>query len=375
MAGLYLHIPFCRKACHYCNFHFSTRLQNKNVVVNALLTELSQAARNWDLQQFETIYYGGGTPSLLSEEELQRLQAAIAKNYRLSPSPEITLEANPDDINPESLQFWKNAGINRLSIGVQSFREEDLHWMNRAHTASEALSAVSKARDAGFEHFNIDLIYGTPGLSHDAWRQNIETALQLGITHLSAYALTVESKTALDSMIRRHQAVAPDPEQQAEQFLLLSDRMTEAGWEHYEISNFAVPGHRSRHNSAYWSGAPYLGIGPGAHSFNGKERWWNIANNALYVTGMESGKPVTESELLTTENHFNEYLMTSLRQLEGCSLEVIRSRFNHSWSDELTKDAATFIERGQMELLKDRLVLTREGRLYADGIAAALFRQ
>ncbi len=340
----------------------------------AILTELERESGRLAGEPLETVYYGGGTPSLLETETIASFQQSIRRHFELQPGAEITLEANPDDIDGAQLAGWREAGINRLSIGVQSFREEDLRWMNRAHSAAEALTAIEKARGAGFTDFNIDLIYGSPGLDDAAWEKNLETALSLGVNHISAYALTVEPRTALAHQVSAGEKEPTDPEQQARQFLLLSDWLEAAGWEHYEISNFALPGHRSRHNSAYWEGKPYLGLGPGAHSFDGRTRRWNVSNNALYARGIREGLPVQESETLTPENQFNEYVMTAIRRSEGINLEQVENRFGEKVMQELDAGAARFLAEGSLLRRQHHLALSREGKLFADGIAAALFR-
>jgi len=366
MAGIYLHIPFCRQACHYCNFHFSTSLQLKNDTVDALLKEMEARRDYIGRAPVETIYFGGGTPSLLTEEELGRILNKLHALFPIAPDAELTLEANPDDMAiPGRLTAWRQAGINRLSIGIQSFFEEDLRWMNRVHNAGQALESIHKAQDAGLDNISIDLIYGTPGLSDGNWKKNVEQAFQLGIPHLSCYALTVEPRTALDTMIRQHKKEDIDPEDQARQFLLLMDWVAAAGYEHYEISNFSLPGRRSRHNTSYWQGRPYLGLGPSAHSYDGAaSRQWNIANNALYIKNPGSH---IEKEILTPVQQLNEYIMISLRTMEGLDLGRVPQQ------EVLLRQAEKYIKEGKMILKDNRLVLTREGKLFADGIAAALF--
>jgi len=366
MAGIYLHIPFCRQACHYCNFHFSTSLQLKNDTVDALLKEMEARRDYIGRAPVETIYFGGGTPSLLTEEELGRILNKLHALFPIAPDAELTLEANPDDMAiPGRLTTWRQAGINRLSIGIQSFFEEDLRWMNRVHNAGQALESIHKAQDAGLDNISIDLIYGTPGLSDGNWKKNVEQAFQLGIPHLSCYALTVEPRTALDTMIRQHKKEDIDPEDQARQFLLLMDWVAAAGYEHYEISNFSLPGRRSRHNTSYWQGKPYLGLGPSAHSYDGAaSRQWNIANNALYIKNPGSH---IEKEILTPVQQLNEYIMISLRTMEGLDLGRVPQQ------EVLLRQAEKYIKEGKMILKDNRLVLTREGKLFADGIAAALF--
>jgi oxygen-independent coproporphyrinogen-3 oxidase len=423
MAGIYLHIPFCRQACHYCNFHFSTSLTRINDFVTALLKEMELRKDYIGSEPVETIYFGGGTPSLLEKEELERIMEGLRAHFTIAPGAEITLEANPDDVDfavgpatrtgSRGPDAWRQAGINRLSIGIQSFFEEDLRWMNRAHNAGQAMTSIRLAQEQGFDNISIDLIYGGPTLPDDHWRQNVETALGLQIPHLSCYALTVEPKTALDKMIHQHKKQDVDPEDQARQFLLLMDWTAAAGYEHYEISNFAQPGRRSRHNSSYWQGKTYLGLGPSAHSYNGASREWNVANNATYIAALtgvdatdEAGGSVlaeggfrAEKEVLTPVQRLNEYIMISLRTMEGCDLDVVARRFGEKTAQDLQHRAQRYIqeekmktqwpgkiemetgnkEMGQgtgnreMEAGADRLVLTRSGKLLADGIAADLF--
>lgn len=375
MAGIYIHIPFCRQACNYCNFHFSTSLHYKNAFIQALLKEIElQATANYlQSQQVETIYFGGGTPSLLQIDELALLMNAFHQRFNIQPTAEITLEANPDDVTDEKLIGWKTLGINRLSIGIQSLFEEDLQWMNRAHTAAEAKNVISKARAAGFETFTVDLIYGTPGLTDEKWKQNLDWVVAQGINHLSCYALTVEEKTALDKQIRLHQKQPVDPEQQSRQFLLLMDYMHQAGFEHYEISNFAKPGHRSKHNSSYWHGTHYLGLGPSAHSFNGISRQWNIANNQQYIQSLEQAIIPFEKEELTETQRLNEYIMTSLRLMEGCDLNFIYQKFGPASAAVIQQEAAVFLNDGRLFEKDQHLILTKEGKLFADRIASDLF--
>jgi oxygen-independent coproporphyrinogen-3 oxidase len=372
MAGIYLHIPFCRQACHYCNFHFSTSLKLKNEFVAALLKEISLQKNYLPAEPVNTIYFGGGTPSLLTVEELSDILQTIKNHFSVSPDVEITLEANPDDINELKLADWKQAGVNRLSIGVQSFFEEDLRWMNRAHTAQQAIDNLQLAR-AQFPNMTIDLIYGTPTLPDEKWQHNVQQAIALGIPHVSCYALTVEPGTALASMINKHKTTDVNTEDQARQFLLLMDWMQEAGYEHYEISNFALPGKRSRHNSSYWQGASYLGLGPSAHSFNGASRQWNISNNALYIQSLKEDKVPFEIETLTDTQRLNEYIMTSLRTVEGLDVQWVASRFGEKAAGQLQTASKPFIEIGNMQWHNGHLQLTRQGKLFADGMAADLF--
>ena len=364
MAGIYIHIPFCKQACHYCNFHFATSLHYKNDLVAALWKEIDLQKDYLENETVETIYFGGGTPSLFTIEEIRDIITAIQSTYTVTRQAEITLEANPDDISADKLQGWKEAGVNRLSIGIQSFFEEDLQWMNRAHHSQQARDSLALAKKY-FDNITIDLIYGTPQLTNEKWKQNVETFLSLDIPHLSSYALTVEPKTPLDKMIRLQQSANINPDKQAEQFLLLMEWMEQAGYEHYEISNFARPGMRSLHNSAYWQGKKYLGLGPSAHSFNGTERQWNIANNTVYIQSLNKDIIPFEKELLTAAQKINEYIMTSLRTIEGLDLAIA--------GEQIALKSRQFIDSGLMKRENNFLVLTKEGKLLADGIAAALF--
>lgn len=368
MSGIYIHIPFCKRACHYCNFHFSTSMRYKNELVPALLKEMHLQRENFTAGIVETIYLGGGTPSLLEKSETESILTHVRQNFDVSPDAEITLEANPDDISPQALRAWQQAGINRLSIGVQSFFEEDLLWMNRAHNAAQAEQCLTLALEL-FDNISVDLIYGTPGLSHDHWRLNVDKLIKMGVPHLSCYALTVEPKTPLDKMIRNKQVADVDPGKQSTQFLSLMNWLEEAGYEHYEISNFAKPGFRSRHNSSYWQGKPYLGIGPSAHSFDGRSRWWNVANNLQYIEAIRLGRLPFEKEELTAEQKLNEYIMISLRTMEGMDLDQLDAGNR----ERILNEAGKYLTSGMMVMEAQRLVLTREGRLMADGIAADLF--
>jgi oxygen-independent coproporphyrinogen III oxidase len=373
MAGIYLHIPFCRKACHYCNFHFSTSLQLQDELIAALLQEMEIQQHYLDGEPVETIYFGGGTPSLLSSSVIEKMVSNLHRLYKIENGVEITLEANPDDVNKQVLQEWKNTGINRLSMGIQSFFEEDLQWMNRAHTATQAHEAIEQALEAGFGSMTIDLIYGTPGLTNERWIQNIEMAARFQVPHLSCYALTVEPGTALNTMIEKGKKEPVDANAAAAHFEILTREANRFGYEHYEISNLAKPGFRSKHNSAYWQGKPYLGIGPSAHSFNGVSRQWNVSNNALYIQSLKQNILPFEQEILSETDKLNEYIMTSLRLLEGMDLVMIRNRFGIDKMNKLIEKSAAFINNNQATMEDNRLYLTNKGRLLADGIAAELF--
>ena len=374
MAGIYIHIPFCRQACHYCNFHFATSLTHKNELVASLLKEIDIQKNYLQDEIVETVYFGGGTPSLLEIAELRSQLEKIRTTFVVSSDAEITLEANPDDISEEKLRGWKEAGINRLSIGIQSFFDEDLQWMNRAHTAREAMDNLQLAR-LEFENITADLIYGTPSLTNDKWRKNVETILSYNIPHLSCYALTVEPKTPLQKMILSGKSETVNPDQQSEQFLLLMDWLAEAGYEHYEISNFAKPGFRSRHNASYWQGKKYLGIGPSAHSFDGVSRQWNIANNVRYIHSLGQNLLPFEKELLTAGQQLNEYIMTSLRTVGGLDLNLVENKFGKEAVGKLESESRKYLASKKMKRSESgHLILTREGKLLADGIASDLFQ-
>jgi oxygen-independent coproporphyrinogen-3 oxidase len=371
MPGLYLHIPFCRKACHYCDFHFSTTLKNKAQLTNAICFELI-ARKEEAKETVNTIYFGGGTPSLLSADELKKIFDTIYANYNVDPSAEITLEANPDDLSKEYLQTLKLSPVNRLSIGIQSFREEDLQFMNRAHNASEALQCVQEAAMAGFDNISIDLIYGVPGLSQDDWKKNVQTALSLPIQHLSSYCLTVEEGTALAYKVSKGLANAVNEEEASMHFHALREMTEAAGIPWYEISNFARTGFESKHNSSYWNGIPYMGIGPSAHSFDGYERSWNVSNNQLYIKQAESNQFARETEKLTLLQRIHEKTMTALRTRNGLTASDMRNLQSDAW-EKILLLAHPHLERGTLQLENERLSLTVEGLLFADAIAADLF--
>ena len=375
MAGIYVHIPFCRQACTYCNFHFSTSLKQKDALLEALTKEIKLQAAWLEGAPVETIYLGGGTPSLLSAEELLRLFDTLERTFKISSLKECTLEANPDDLSSTYLRDLQRTPVNRLSIGIQSFREEDLRYMNRAHTAQQSDYALKAAQDAGFTNLSIDLIYGTPGLSDRAWLDNIRKMALLEVPHFSAYALTVEEGTALYHSIAKKGAAPVDAAQSAAQAILLMEEAVKLGYEQYEISNYAKPGCYAVHNTAYWQGSPYLGLGPSAHSFNGRNiRQWNIANNAQYVSVvMNEGKVPYEQELLSPIQRLNEYIMTSLRTMWGCDLQKITVEWGDDYRSAIITEARRVIEIGRLKMIEDKLFLTQEGKLFADGIAADLF--
>ena len=367
MAGIYIHIPFCKKACLYCNFHFSTQTQHIDAFLEALLIEI-ELRKDYVSTPIQTIYFGGGTPSLLSSIQLHKIMNALKKHFVLHESIEFSLEANPDDINNEQLKLWKQLGVNRLSIGIQSFQNDALSWMNRAHEVGQSHQAIQSAQKAGFENISIDLIYGTPHYTKDQLLADLNLIKAYAIPHVSCYALTVEEKTALHSMIQKGQISNVVNEEQAAHFEIIVDFLQEHGFEHYEISNFAKPGSRSQHNSSYWKGIEYLGLGPSAHSYNGSTRQWNIANNAAYIKSIEEDKVPFEKEVLTPVQQINEKIMTALRTDLGLVLKEVATH-------ELTilKAAQSNLQSGHLILENNTLQLTREGKCLADGIAAALF--
>ncbi len=369
--GLYIHIPFCKQACHYCDFHFSTSLKKKKELVNAVCTELVLRKNELD-GIVETIYFGGGTPSLLSSEELQQIFETIYLNFKVSENPEITLEANPDDLSKEQILKFTNLQINRLSIGIQSFFEEDLKLMNRAHNASEALKSITEAKQY-FENISIDLIYGIPGMNNERWKKNLEIALNIDIPHLSCYALTIEPKTALKKFIEKGIVPPVDEEAAKEHYEILLSETEKAGLENYEFSNFGKPGFHSRNNIAYWEGVPYLGIGPSAHSYDGKSRSWNVANNTKYIKSIEEGILPSEIEILSKEDKYNEYIMTGLRTKKGVSLEKVERDFGKNYLEYLLKQAGNPVKNNLLILENGTLKISKKGKFLSDGIAADLF--
>ena len=372
MAGIYIHIPFCKQACHYCDFHFSTSLQYKDELLQALIKELKLRKDYLQGETIETIYFGGGTPSLLSDSEIASLINTITNIHTVSSTAEITLEANPDDLTKAKLQALKNTPVNRFSIGLQSFFDDDLQWMNRVHRATEAEASVKRAQDTGFENLTVDLIYGYPLLTDQKWKFNLDKVFEMGIPHVSAYSITVEPKTALASFIKQKKQPGMSDEQSAAQFIYLMDAMQQQSFEHYEISNFCKPGFYSRHNSNYWQGIKYLGIGPSAHSYNGETRQWNVANNAKYMQSLATGAIPAETEHLTETNRLNEYIMTSLRTARGLDLTVLNT-IAAAAANPLLITAQEFLDKEWIIKNNEVIYLTQTGKLYADHIAAELF--
>ena len=373
MAGIYLHIPFCKQACHYCDFHFSTSLKYKDELLAALHAELVLRKEYLQQQTIESIYFGGGTPSILSAKEINQNLDTIYANFNVAPIVEITLEANPDDLIREKVRELSTSPINRFSIGIQSFFEEDLRWMNRAHNAQEAESAIKRVQDSGFENITADLIYGYPLLTDVKWISNIQQIIDMEIPHLSAYSMTIEPQTALASFIRKGSQTPMNEGQSADQFLMLMKMITDNGFEQYEISNFARNGHYSKHNTNYWKGVPYLGIGPSAHSFNGISRQWNVANNNKYISAILLKEIPAENEVLTKTDKFNEYIMTSLRTKWGMDLNYLKNNFPSEFVQEMESVLQENISHGKIKQENEIYILTTKGKLLADQIASELF--
>ncbi len=370
MSGLYLHIPFCRKRCTYCDFHFSTTFENyRSSLIAALVRELILRSPE-SISPLQTIYFGGGTPSILTIEELGLIFEAIHYHYQVTSDCEISFEANPEDINPENLAAWKALGMNRLSIGLQTFSNEDLLWMNRAHQVKDGLEGIKLAQNLGFDNISVDLIYGLPGQSLAAWEASLAAVFKLRVQHLSAYCLTIEPKTALNHLVRKKKLQPADEVLQSAQFLSLLDKSKTFGFEQYEISNFSLQGFHSKHNSSYWKFEPYIGIGPSAHSFDGKKRRWNVRNNTIYIKNVGKNESWFESEFLSENEYRNEQILLGLRTIWGLDVRTLKSTFT-------TKEKAQIKEfalLGWLSWEKDQIALTQEGKLHADGIAAALFR-
>jgi len=373
MSGIYIHIPFCKQACHYCDFHFSTSMKKKDQLISALAKELELRKDEFKNTTVETIYFGGGTPSVLSTKELQLLIDTVYLNYTVTNSPEITLEANPDDLNEDTIIALSKSPINRLSIGIQSFYEKDLKLMNRAHNAKEAKRCLQLATQY-FDNISLDLIYGIPNSTNVEWLDNIQTALSFGVPHISSYALTVEPKTALASFIAKGVIDNVDDDLAHEQFHVLIEQLNQAGFDHYELSNFGKKGFYSKNNSAYWLGKPYLGIGPSAHSFNGEQRAWNVKNNAIYISKINLNQLPLEVETLTVNDKYNEYVMTGLRTIWGVSLDKIEKQFGKSFLEYLLQQANQYINKQMLYIEDNNLKTTKTGKFLSDGIASDLFK-
>ena len=372
MSGIYIHIPFCKQACHYCDFHFSTSLKMKDKMLSALKVELMLRKDEFKDVLVETIYFGGGTPSLLSTEDLEWLISLIKIDYNVSSEVEITIEANPDDLSLKRINELKNSSINRLSVGIQSFFDDDLKAMNRAHNASESKKCLEEATKH-FDNITIDLIYGIPTMSLAKWRENLQLTFNFGINHISSYALTVEPKTALDSFIKKGKYPPIDEELALEHFNYLIQATADEGFIQYEISNFGKPNFFSKHNTSYWFGKPYLGIGPSAHSYNGKERSWNIANNSKYINSILEWKLPATIEKLSVNDKYNEYIMTGLRTIWGVSLNKVEQDFGEEYKSYLENESKKFIEEGYLKSEEGVLKTGKKGKFLIDGIASELF--
>ena len=374
MSGIYIHIPFCKKACHYCDFHFSTSLQNKDALVKSILSEIDLRLNYLPDKKISTIYFGGGTPSLLSEREGFLILEKIYKQYNVSNDAEITLECNPDDLSDEKLKELKRLEINRLSIGLQSFDEEELIWMNRAHTAKESEASVKRAQDRGFENITIDLIYGSKFCNISNWKKTLDKAIALDVKHISSYNLTIEEKTKLGHDYKVKKEVAIDDEKSSELFLEMVDRLEKNNFIHYEISNFGKEGFFSTHNSNYWKGQHYLGLGPSAHSFDGESRQWNISNNNIYIKRIsENTNDYFEKEILTEKERFNEYILTSLRTIWGIDMNYLKSNFNSDYVKAFSSQIQKYIKQETVIVKESTYTLTEKGKLLADRIASDLF--
>ena len=373
MPGIYIHIPFCKKACHYCDFHFSTSLKNKATLVESLCSEIKIRQDYLENKKLSTIYFGGGTPSLMTSNELNKIISAIGEYFEIIPDAEITLEANPDDLTPEKIKELKEAGINRLSIGIQSFFDEDLKKMNRSHNAKQAIDAVNNAISCGINNISIDLIYGLPNLTKEKWLHNLQQAFKLNVPHLSAYCLTIEEGTAFNHFLHKGRITLPSEPETIEQFELLMSEAVKHDFIHYEISNFCKEGKQSKHNSSYWTNEHYLGIGPSAHSYNGISRQFNIPNNAKYLKGINAGNPDMEIEMLTPANKYNEYIMTRLRTVWGINPAFISEQFGKATLTTFLSGAEPYLASGSLQWQQDNLILTQKGKLLADKIASDLF--
>lgn len=373
MAGIYVHIPFCKKRCSYCDFHFSTTFSSyRGKLIEAICLELEMRKAELNDIPVETVYFGGGTPSLLMKGELASIMHAIRAHYQLVETPEITFEVNPDDATKENLIAWKEQGINRLSIGLQSFQESDLSWMNRSHSTQQGENAVRLAQVQGFDNISIDLIYGLPELSNEQWLSHLQQALNLNVQHISSYCLTIEPKTALNHFVAKGKLSRPTEDQQSEQFDLLVNTLGLAGFEQYEISNFAKDQKYAKHNSAYWNFTPYMGVGPSAHSFDGIKRRWNVANNTKYYQQMGKNQDWYEVEILSASEKWNEYFLTGLRTKWGVLKRSILELGGFNPTE--LKQLDSFLQNELMQQSDDRYVLTEKGKLQADGIASSFFR-
>ena len=372
MPGIYIHIPFCKQACHYCDFHFSTNMAKKAALLSAICRELEMRKGEFDGVEVRTVYFGGGTPSVLTPQEIDHILDTVKANFKLNTHPEITLEANPDDLTKDRIVQLANSPVNRLSIGIQSFYDQDLQLMNRAHNAAEAENCIEITTDY-FENISIDLIYGIPNMNSERWLQNIEKTLSFNVPHISSYALTVEPRTALKKFIEKGLVPEVDDAMAREQFMLLIARLEEEAFVHYEISNFGKPGYFSRNNTAYWQGKKYMGIGPSAHSYDGSSRAWNVRNNAKYIRAINEHVLPLEREILSIRDNYNEYVMTGLRTIWGVSLLEIKEKYGPLYQEHVLLQANKYLEQGLLLLDRETLVVSKKGKFLVDGIAADLF--
>lgn len=372
MAGIYVHVPFCKQACHYCDFHFSTNLTRRQQMADMIAMELVQRADYLKGEKVETVYFGGGTPSLFNEEQLQSILNTIKTSFDCD-WKEVTLEANPDDLSKENLDSWISLGVDRLSLGIQSFDEEILQFYNRAHTASESKIAIEKARNAGFEKFSMDLIYGFPKENHEVWIDDLQRALAQNPGHISSYSLTVEPNTALGKWTKIGKFKPADDDFVAEQFEILQALTEKAGYIQYEVSNFGKPGQFALHNTSYWQGVPYLGIGPSAHSFDGTSRGANISNNSKYISLISNGDSAFTEEPLDKEDQLNEYILTGLRTIWGIDFNYILNTYGRDLISEKKQLLEQLDQEGRLKWEDKKLSLSKTGKLLADSIAAALF--
>jgi len=372
MAGLYLHIPFCKQACHYCDFHFSTKSDYADRMVAAIVGEIALRHEELDSVALDSVYFGGGTPSLLSERQLNEILESIFKHFSPKAGTEITLEANPDDLTREKVKQLAHSPVNRLSMGIQSFHEAELKLMNRAHNAREARAALDRVFDSGFTDITADLIFGMPGSRLSTWAENLEEMLRWPMPHLSCYSLTVEPRTALHHQVQQGQVLLPDEDVVRSQFFHTIDFLDARNMAQYELSNFALPGHEAVHNSAYWHGKPYLGIGPSAHSYTGAVRKKNIANNAQYMKSVEAGQPEIEIEQLSDTERANESIMTALRLREGLQWDMLHEQHPHH-AAQVQQAAKTLIEKGWLDESPEGVRLAREGKIMADRVMMELF--
>lgn len=374
MAGIYIHVPFCKTRCAYCDF-FSTTLHDlKSRYVDALCQELAMRQNYLHDATIGTLYFGGGTPSQLSEDDFRRIFNKIEEVYDLDTCEEITLEANPDDLTDDYVMMLTTLPFNRISMGIQTFHEPTLQLIGRRHTAQEAIEAVRRCQQHGFSNISIDLIYGLPGETPEQWKEDLQKAFSLEVQHISAYHLTYEQGTRLWQMLQKHEIAEVDEDTSVELFRILCQEMHKAGYEHYEISNFALPGFRSRHNSAYWHEVPYLGCGPGAHSFDGDSREWNVSSLQKYIDALEKGQRNYEQETLDKDTRYNEFIMTRLRTCEGFSLDDLQQRFGLAYHNYCQHLAAPFLKQGLLLQDEDTLRLSREGIFVSDDIISDLMK-